>query len=244
MKQHQHSGGAKKDKPTDHYAKKIALRDFSLRILIDLHQPLRIRPDGDDHPSRARELLHERRRYRPRRRAHMNRVVRALLSVPYGIFRRGGGTFQFAPSKRATRCGWKTLTESPVACDEHDRLFVDGGAEPVRAYVLLRERGERRYVLDADDGVRAATATITAALLHTADEVVAHARKVARACADVEHARAGTAAQIREEELGCVRVLCFAVSWGGCGPWSFRAWSYEENGRRLRAMWGAEMVAS
>ena len=68
---------------TDHYTKEIALRDFSLRILIDLHQPLRIRPDGDDQASRARELLHERRRYRPRRRADVNRVVRALLSIPY-----------------------------------------------------------------------------------------------------------------------------------------------------------------
>lgn len=136
---------------------------------------------------------------------------------------------------------WKgrRRTESPVACDEHDRLFVDGCAESVRAYVLLRERGERRYVLDADDGVCAATA---AALLHPADEVVAHARKVARACADVEHARAGTVAQIREEELGCVRVLCFfcgGVALGALGPWS-----YGGEWKILRAMWGAEMVAS
>lgn len=71
-------------------------------------------------------------------------------------------------------------------------------------------------MLDADDGVRAATTTTAAAaLLHPADEVVAHARKVARACADVEHARAGTVAQIREEELGCVRVLCFLRWWCG-----------------------------
>ena len=68
---------------TDHDTKKITLRDFSLRILIDLHQPLRVRPDGDDHPPRARELLHERRRYRRRRRTDVNRVVRALLRVPW-----------------------------------------------------------------------------------------------------------------------------------------------------------------
>ena len=68
---------------THHDTKEILLRDLSLRVLVDLHEPLRIRPDGDDQASRTRELLHERRRYRPRRRANMNRVVRPLRSVPY-----------------------------------------------------------------------------------------------------------------------------------------------------------------
>jgi len=68
---------------THHYTKEILLRDLSLRVFVNLHEPLRIRPDGDDQASRTRELLHERRRYRPRRRANMNRVVRPLRSVPY-----------------------------------------------------------------------------------------------------------------------------------------------------------------
>lgn len=89
-------------------------------------------------------------------------------------------------------------------------MLVDRGAEPVRADVLLRERGERRYVLDADDGTGTGAGAAAAATATAADEVVAYACEVARAGADVEHARAaaaGTVVQIREEELGCVRVL-------------------------------------
>ena len=71
---------------THHDTKEILLRDLPLRVLVDLHEPLRVRPDGDDHPSRTRELLHERGRYRPRRRANVNRVVRALRSVPFFFF--------------------------------------------------------------------------------------------------------------------------------------------------------------
>jgi hypothetical protein len=69
-------------------------------------------------------------------------------------------------------------------------------------------------VLDADDDgarARARVAGARAVLLQAADEVIAHARKVARSGADVEHARCGTVAQIREEELGRVSVLFFAV---------------------------------
>ena len=79
---------AKRTRCTDHHAKQIPLRDLSLRILIDLHKPLRIRPDGNDHPTRARELLHERRRYRPRRRANVNCIVRPLLRVPCQVGQR------------------------------------------------------------------------------------------------------------------------------------------------------------
>ena len=85
-------------------------------------------------------------------------------------------------------------------------------------------------MLDADD--RAAVQI---------DEPVEHAREVARACADVEDARAG--AQIREEELGgmCVLVggLCAHVR-------GQRGFSEEERERRDagRTMCGAEMVAS
>lgn len=68
---------------TNHYTKEVPLRDLSLCVLIDLHQPLRIRPNGDDHPTRTRELLHKRRRYRPRRRSDMNSVIRGILSVPF-----------------------------------------------------------------------------------------------------------------------------------------------------------------
>ena len=90
-------------------------------------------------------------------------------------------------------------------------------------------------MLDADDdGARARVTGAGAVLLQAADEVIAHARKVARSGADVEHARCGTVAQIREEELGRVSVLFFAV----CG--------LELRGGKIYicTMCGAEMVAS
>jgi hypothetical protein len=68
---------------TNHYTKEIPLRDLSLGILIDLHQPLGIRPNWDDHPTRTRELLHKRRRNSSCRRSNMNGVIWALLGVPY-----------------------------------------------------------------------------------------------------------------------------------------------------------------
>ena len=95
-------------------------------------------------------------------------------------------------------------TESTVAREEHDRLLVDRGSEPVRAYVPLCERGELRYVLDADDKrVRVRVwyghAYGGAVLVGRGDgggvtvttfgggggEVVQYAGEVARSCADV-----------------------------------------------------------
>jgi len=118
-------------------------------------------------------------------------------------------------------------TESAVARDEHDRLLVDRASEPVRAYVPLRERGELRYVLDADNNSRRrACARVCVCVcaagygavlllllllrggrptLRPGDEVVQDAGEVARTCADVQHAcatAAGMTAQVWEEELG------------------------------------------
>jgi hypothetical protein len=106
--------GKKKLKNTNHYTKQIPLRNLSLRVLIDLHQFLRIRPNGDDHPTRSRELFHKRRRYRPCRRSNMNSVIRALLSVPYThtvsythntkyIFKNMDFRFFFAPEQKERR---------------------------------------------------------------------------------------------------------------------------------------------
>jgi len=103
-----------------------------------------------------------------------------------------------------------TRTESPVARDEHDLLLVDRITEPVRADVPLRSRGERRYVLDADDDdndragartcVRSRSGFRAARLpggVAACGELVQDAREVARSRTDVEHAcAAGTAAQI------------------------------------------------
>jgi len=91
------------------------------------------------------------------------------------------------------------VTESPVARNEHDRLLVDRSAKPVGAYVSLCERGERRYVLDADDGARSATSTtfffllLLLLLLRVANEVAEHACEIARSDTDVEYARATAA---------------------------------------------------
>jgi len=170
-----------------HNTKQVLLCDLSSCILIHLHQRLGVRANGNNHAPWARELFHERRGDRPRGRADVNSLVGALLGVP----------------------------EPPVASDEHDGLPVERGAEPVRADVRLRERGQRGHVLDPDDGAAV-----------WADEPVEHAREVARACADVEDARAG--AQIREEELGGMRVLF--------SPFT-RAWAEglrEDGGREAR----------
>ena len=146
-----------------------------------------------------------------------------------------------------------TRTESPVARDEHDLLLVDRTAEPVRADVPLRERGERRYVLDADDDDRARSrsgfrvARLPGAVA-ACGELVQDAREVARSGTDVEHACAcGTAAQIWEEELSCVSVLLlfFWEDRDEFGPgclWC--GWGLHEDLERRRTMCGAEMVAS
>ncbi len=68
-------------------------------------------------------------------------------------------------------------------------------------------------MLDADYGARPTVSSLLLclSLLRVADEVVEYTCEIARASADVEYTRAGatggTVAQIREEELGCVRVL-------------------------------------
>jgi hypothetical protein len=78
-------------------------------------------------------------------------------------------------------------------------------------------------------------------LLRVADEVVEYTCEIARASADVEYARAcatgGTVAQIREEELGCVRVLF-------CESLERMFFLRGEIYCKLRAMCGADMVAS
>jgi hypothetical protein len=87
-------------------------------------------------------------------------------------------SIQIVHSNLGEKEGRRRRTESPVARDEHDPLLIDHTAEPVRADIPLRERGERRDVLDADDDCAGAGA---------ADEVVEDAREVARARADVEY---------------------------------------------------------
>ena len=94
-------------------------------------------------------------------------------------------------------------------------------------------------MLDADDDSSAALLLCAAA-----DEVVAYACEVARAGADVEHARGGTVEQVREEKLGCVCVLFLQfvvrvrVRKVVVGLLELR------RGVEIRAMCGAEMVAS
>ena len=96
-------------------------------------------------------------------------------------------------------------------------------------------------MLDADDDSPAALLLLPCA---AADEVVAYACEVARAGADVEHARGGTVEQVREEELGCVCVLFLQfvvrvrVRKVVVGLLELR------RGVEIRAMCGAEMVAS
>lgn len=96
-------------------------------------------------------------------------------------------------------------------------------------------------MLDADDDSSAALLLLLCA---AADEVVAYACEVARAGADVEHARGGTVEQVREEELGCVCVLFLQfvvrvrVRKVVVGLLELR------RGVEIRAMCGAEMVAS
>ena len=100
-------------------------------------------------------------------------------------------------------------------------------------------------MLDADDDSSAALLLLLL-LCAAADEVVAYACEVARAGADVEHARGGTVEQVREEKLGCVCVLFLQfvvrvrvrVRKVVVGLLELR------RGVEIRAMCGAEMVAS
>ena len=97
-------------------------------------------------------------------------------------------------------------------------------------------------MLDADDDSSAALLLCAAA-----DEVVAYACEVARAGADVEHARGGTVEQVREEELGCVCVLFLQFVVRVRVRVRVRkvvVGLLELRGGEIRAMCGAEMVAS
>jgi hypothetical protein len=95
-------------------------------------------------------------------------------------------------------------------------------------------------VLDADDDSSAALLLLLCA---AADEVVAYACEVARAGADVEYAWGGTVEQVREEKLGCVCVLFlrFVVR---VRVRKVVVGLLELRGGEIRAMCGAEMVAS
>ena len=95
-------------------------------------------------------------------------------------------------------------------------------------------------MLDADDDSSAALLLCAAA-----DEVVAYACEVARAGADVEYAWGGTVEQVREEKLGCVCVLFLRfVVRVRVRVQKVVVGLLELRGGEIRAMCGAEMVAS
>ena len=99
-------------------------------------------------------------------------------------------------------------------------------------------------MLDADDDSSAALLLLLL-LCAAADEVVAYACEVARAGADVEHARGGTVEQVREEKLGCVCVLFLQfVVRVRVRVRKVVVGLLELRGGEIRAMCGAEMVAS
>lgn len=166
-----------------HHIQKRYLCHPSMLVFVHLHDLLCIRPDGDEHPPRTGKLLDERRGKCGSSCPDVDHVERALFGNPCDT------NIESARSTSVQRlCAMHAaaLTLPAVARDHLDPAVLDGVPEPILAEVPDRPLDELGDVVDPDDFALFAP-LVRLVLQHP----VEHRTEVARARADVKHARPG-----------------------------------------------------